>query len=98
MDVMIEVIGLTAGVLTTTAFIAQVMKIYRTKSGEDISARMIIRFSAGIVLWLVYGVLLRSLPLILSNVVTLVLSLAIIALKICYRRGSRGEGKEDGPR
>lgn len=72
MDVMIEVIGLTAGVLTTTAFIPQVMKIYRTKSGEDISARMIIRFSAGIVLWLVYGVLLRSLPLILSNVVTLV--------------------------
>lgn len=71
MDVMIEVIGLTAGVLTTTAFIAQVMKIYRTKSGEDISARMIILFSAGIVLWLVYGVLLRSLPLILSGIIYL---------------------------
>ena len=42
-------------------------------------------FSAGIVLWLVYGILLRSLPLILSNAVTLVLSLTIIALKLRYR-------------
>jgi MtN3 and saliva related transmembrane protein len=42
-------------------------------------------FSAGIVLWLVYGILLQSLPLILSNAVTLVLSLTIIGLKLHYR-------------
>ena len=78
-------VGLVAGLLTTTAFIPQVWKIYRTKSGKDISARMFSLFSAGIVLWLVYGILLRSLPIILSNAVTLVLSLAIIALKLRYR-------------
>jgi MtN3 and saliva related transmembrane protein len=82
---MIETIGLVAGLLTTTAFIPQVWKIYRTKSGKDISARMFSLFSAGIVLWLVYGILLQSLPLILSNAVTLVLSLTIIALKVHYR-------------
>jgi len=82
---MIEIIGLVAGLLTTTAFIPQVWKIYRTKSGKDISAKMFSLFSAGIVLWLVYGILLRSLPLILSNAVTLVLSLTIIALKLRYR-------------
>jgi MtN3 and saliva related transmembrane protein len=82
---MIETIGLAAGLLTTTAFIPQVWKIYRTKSGKDISARMFSLFSAGIVLWLVYGILLQSLPLILSNAVTLVLSLTIIALKLRYR-------------
>ena len=89
MNAMIDGIGLIAGLLTTTAFIPQVLKIYRTKSGEDISARMISLFTAGLVLWLIYGILLRSMPLILSNVVTLVLSLAIIALKIRYRTGSR---------
>lgn len=81
----IDSIGLVAGLLTTTAFIPQVWKIYRTKSGKDISGRMFSIFSAGIVLWLVYGILLRSLPLILSNLVTLFLSLTIIALKIRYR-------------
>lgn len=85
MNALIDSIGLVAGLLTTTAFIPQVLKIYRSKSGKDISARMFSLFSAGIVLWLVYGILLRSLPLILSNAVTLVLSLTIIALKLRYR-------------
>lgn len=85
MNGLIDGIGLAAGLLTTTAFIPQVWKIYRTKSGKDISARMFSLFSAGIVLWLVYGVLLQSVPLILSNAVTLVLSLTIIGLKLRYR-------------
>ena len=85
MNGLIDSIGLAAGLLTTTAFIPQVWKIYRTKSGKDISARMFSLFSAGIVLWLVYGVLLHSVPLILSNAVTLVLSLTIIGLKLRYR-------------
>ena len=88
----IDSIGLVAGLLTTTAFIPQVLKIYRTKSGKDISGRMFSLFSAGIVLWLVYGILLHSLPLILSNVVTLILSLTIIALKFRYR-----EPPDDNP-
>jgi MtN3 and saliva related transmembrane protein len=86
-----EAIGLLAGTLTTIAFVPQLLKIYRTKSGKDISARMFSLFSAGIVLWLIYGILLRSLPLILSNLVTLALSLTIIALKIRYRRRPRSE-------
>lgn len=92
----IDGIGLVAGLLTTTAFIPQVWKIYRTKSGKDISGRMFSLFSAGIVLWLIYGILLRSLPLILSNVVTLALSLTIIALKIRYREHPRGEEQDIG--
>ncbi len=46
--------------------------------------------SIGLVLWLIYGILLRSLPLIISNVFTLALSLTIIALKIRYREPQRG--------
>lgn len=80
----INTIGLLAGLLTTIAFIPQVLKIYRTKSGRDISARMFTMFSIGIALWLYYGILLQSLPIILANAVTLVLTLTIIALKIRY--------------
>ena len=91
MNAMIDSIGLLAGLLTTTAFIPQVWKIYRTKSGNDISARMISLFSVGLVLWLIYGILLQSLPLIISNVFTLALTLTIIALKIRYRELQRGD-------
>ena len=94
MNALIDGIGLIAGLLTTTAFIPQVLKIYRTKSGKDISGRMFSILSAGIVLWLIYGILVRSVPLILTNAVTLVLSLAIIALKIRYRQRARG-GEQD---
>ena len=84
-SIFINIVGLLAGLLTTLAFVPQVLKIYRTKSGRDISARMFTMFSIGILLWLYYGILLQSLPLILSNAVTLVLSLTIIALKLHYR-------------
>jgi MtN3 and saliva related transmembrane protein len=82
----IDYIGAIAGVLTTAAFVPQVWKIYRTKSGKDISGRMMSLFSAGVVLWLIYGILLQSMPLIFSNLVTLVLALAIIVLKLHYGR------------
>ena len=82
----INTIGLLAGLLTTIAFVPQVLKMYRTKSGRDISARMFTIFSIGILLWLYYGTLLQSLPIILANAVTLVLTLTIIALKIFYSR------------
>ena len=91
---MIDGIGLVAGVLTTGAFVPQVWKIYRSKSGRDVSARMFSLLSAGVVLWLIYGILLQSLPLILTNGVTLVLSLAIIALKVRYS-GPRPGGERD---
>ena len=97
MNALINSIGMVAGLLTTAAFIPQVWKIYRTKSGKDISGRMFSLFSAGIVLWLIYGILLESMPLILSNAVTLVLSLTIIALKVRYSR-LQHRGERDGGR
>ena len=81
-----DAIGFLAGALTTIAFVPQALKMYTTKSGKDISARMLLIFSAGIVLWLIYGIMIESLPVILANVVTLILSGSIIALKIRYSR------------
>ena len=83
---MADLIGLLAGALTTLAFVPQLLKIYASKSGKDVSARMFVIFSAGVALWLVYGIMIRSLPVIIANIITLALALAIMALKIHYRR------------
>jgi len=85
---MTDAIGYLAGALTTIAFVPQALKMYTSKSGKDVSARMLMIFSAGVVLWLIYGIMIGSLPVILSNVVTLVLSATIIALKIRYSRSN----------
>jgi MtN3 and saliva related transmembrane protein len=63
-----------------------VLKIYNTKSGKDISSRMISMFSIGLVLWLIYGIIIRSTPIIVANAFTLILALAIVVLKIRYSR------------
>lgn len=79
-------LGLIAGSLTTLAFVPQVLKTWRTKSGNDISLGMFLLFSTGVLLWLIYGILIDALPVILANGLTLLLSLAILLLKLRYRQ------------
>ncbi len=78
-------LGLTAGSLTTLAFVPQVLKTWRSKSGNDISLGMFLLFTAGVLLWLIYGILIEALPVILANAVTLLLSLAVLVLKLRYQ-------------
>jgi len=84
---------MVAAVLTTIAYIPQVVKIYRTKSARDVSFRMFSLLATGVSLWLVYGIMMRSVPLIFANFVTLALSLTVLGLKIKYERtpGARAE-------
>ena len=77
-------IGLTAACCTTLAYIPQVVKAWRTKSTADISIGMFVVMLVGLALWLVYGVMLRDLPLILSNVGTLSLAATVLVLKLRY--------------
>lgn len=75
-------IGLLAACCTTLAYAPQAIKTWRTRSTRDISLGMFSLMVAGIVLWLVYGVLIADLPLILANLVTLALAGTILALKL----------------
>lgn len=77
-----EAIGLMAGVLTTLSFLPQVRQTWRTKSTKDISLPMFLSFCTGVLLWLVYGVMIHSLPVMLANGVTFVLSGAILIMKL----------------
>jgi MtN3 and saliva related transmembrane protein len=78
-------IGSAAATLTSIAFIPQVLKIWRTKHTADISLGMYILFTIGVALWLAYGVLLESWPIIIANSVTLIFAGAVLAMKIKFR-------------
>jgi MtN3 and saliva related transmembrane protein len=86
MGAVAEVVGMAAGTLTTLAFLPQVLKIYRTKSARDVSYLMFLIFSTGVLLWLIYGILIGSAPIIAANVVTLALAVVVIVLKLRYHR------------
>lgn len=79
-----HIIGLVAGVLTTVAFVPQVVKTWRSRSAHDLSLAMFAVFSAGLVLWLVYGVMIDAWPIVIANAITLVLSLTILYFKLRY--------------
>ncbi|MFZ1082790.1 MAG: SemiSWEET transporter [Candidatus Kryptoniota bacterium] len=82
---MTETIGYIAAVLTTTAFVPQFLKVWKTRSTQDISLRMYLILCAGLLLWLIYGIEMNSLPIILANSMTLALALMILAFKIRYK-------------
>lgn len=76
------VIGLLAAILTTLAFVPQVLKTWRSRSTHDISLGTFALLVAGVATWLVYGALIGDMPLILANAVTLVLAGTILFFKI----------------
>lgn len=82
---MTETIGFIAAVFTTFAYLPQFLKVWKSRSAKDISLKMYTMMCAGVLLWLVYGLRLRSLPIIVANSVTLALTVSILALKIKHR-------------
>lgn len=82
----VEMVGYLAAILTTLAFIPQVVRTWRTRSAEDLSFPMLVAFSLGVFLWLVYGVLLESAPMVAANVVTFALSVFLTILQRRFRK------------
>ena len=81
----IEIIGLIAAVLTTSAFTPQVYKVWKSKSTKDISLTMYLGFFVGVMLWLYYGIQINSLSMIVANGTTALLALVIVFLKLKHK-------------
>ncbi|CAL74990.1 conserved hypothetical protein; putative signal peptide [Bradyrhizobium sp. ORS 278] len=77
-------IGLGAAVCTTSSFLPQVIKAWRSRSTHDISTGMFVLLTTGNSMWLLYGALIGDLPLVLANAITLALVAAILGLKLRY--------------
>lgn len=84
---LVEAIGFVAAFCTTTAFIPQLVRVLKLRSARDISLGTFLLFSIGVFLWLVYGLYAHSMPVVVSNGATLVLSVSILFLKLKYDRG-----------
>jgi len=77
---MLTALGLLAGTLTSIGPFLQMLKTVRTRETNDLSSGMWIFFSSGIVLWLVYGILRRDIPVIAANAATLFCAVVILAI------------------
>ncbi|MBI5636590.1 MAG: SemiSWEET transporter [Nitrospinae bacterium] len=78
----LDALGFLAGTLTTIAFLPQVARTWRTRKTDDISLVMLVMLTVGVGLWTIYGVLMKSLPMIVANTVTFFLILFILGIKI----------------
>jgi MtN3 and saliva related transmembrane protein len=83
-------LGYPAAFLTTIAFVPQAWQSWRTRDLSGISLPMYTLFTAGVALWLCYGVAIGSLPVIAANSITLLLASLVLWLKILAVRTRRG--------
>ncbi|WP_421953817.1 SemiSWEET transporter [Polaromonas sp.] len=78
-------IGFMGAALTTVSFMPQAWLTFRTRDVRGISLGMYSVFTAGVALWLVYGLLLGAWPIVVANAITLALALAILVMKLRFR-------------
>ena len=78
----VSLVGFSAGALCTLAYLPQALRSFRTKSVGDISLTML---NVGLLLWMTYGFMLHSLPLILPNAVTFLLAFPPLIMKLRFR-------------
>lgn len=85
MSLFVELVGASAATLTTLAFIPQAWLTWRTRGTQGVSLGMYTIFTLGVALWLLYGVMLQSWPIVVGNTVTLLLATFILIMKIKSR-------------
>jgi len=82
----INLVGYFAAACTTVSLVPQLARVWRLRSARDISLVMFSVYSLGVILWLVYGLCLHFAPIILANAISIVLSVAILVLKLRFDR------------
>ncbi|MBL0729773.1 SemiSWEET transporter [Piscinibacter sp. HJYY11] len=87
--VSLEWLGYIAATLTTGSFALQAWHTFRTRDVSGISLGMYSAFTLGVALWLAYGLVLRSWPITIANMVTLALALSILAMKVAIETRRR---------
>ena len=82
----IEFFGYFAAILTTAAFLPQLIKTLKTKKAEDVSLITLIMFICGVISWVIYGYQISSFPIITANSITFLLNFLILVSKIRYSK------------
>lgn len=79
-------LGFLAATLTTVSFVPQVWLVWRQRSAAGISAGMYSIFTLGVALWLAYGIMIGSVPVVIANGITLLLAVSILVMKWKFDR------------
>ena len=82
----IEFFGYFAALLTTLAFLPQLIKTLKTKKAEDVSLITLIMFLTGVLSWIIYGYKISSTPILIANIITFILNLLILIFKIAFSK------------
>ena len=82
----IDLFGFLAALLTTIAFLPQLYKTWQTKSADDVSLIMLILFLTGLICWVIYGLKIKSIPILVANLTTFAFNFSILVLKITYSK------------
>ena len=78
------IIGMAAATLCALSFVPQIIKIYKTKTTRDLPVVTFLFFMLGVILWLIYGLMIKEFPIIIANSLTLIFIFIIIAMKLKY--------------
>ena len=82
----IEFFGYFAAILTTLAFLPQLIKTLKTKKAEDVSLITLIMFLTGVLSWIIYGYKISSTPILIANIITFILNILILIFKITFSK------------
>jgi MtN3 and saliva related transmembrane protein len=82
-------VGVLAAVLTTSSFLPQMIKAYRTKSMHDVSRYLMSMFATGTVLWMVYGIYKSDLVIVGANAIATVFNVVLLLMKFSYGRSAK---------
>ena len=82
----ITILGVVAGTCTALSMLPQVIKTIREKKAEQVSKFMLISLISGVVLWMVYGILKKDWPIIITNALSLLLNIIMFFLRKKYKR------------
>jgi MtN3 and saliva related transmembrane protein len=80
-----ELLGFIAAGLGAISFLPQLIKIWRFRSVKDISTGMYVIYTFSVILWLIYGIIIKSEPLIIAEILTLILVSTILIMKYLWK-------------
>ena len=82
----VDIFGYFAAILTTVAFLPQLIKTLKTKKADDVSLTTLILFIVGVLSWIIYGYKISSTPILIANLITLILNLLILISKVYFSK------------
>jgi MtN3 and saliva related transmembrane protein len=81
-----DLLGIAAAMLTTFGFVPQIIKMHKTRSSKDVSIASLYQFSAGVILWTLYGFHIGDVIVIVANIISFLTLVVAIGFYHYYQK------------